>query len=185
MRDDKIVQLLCKREEEGLTALAEKYEKLLVYIASGILKNRVNDVEECINDTYFKVWDHIYSFDLKRASLKTYLKVIVRNTALNRLRDISRREERLPKEALGELADRYIDYRQNVEEQIISKEDLQWMNEMLLSLQKKDRELMLRRYFYMETSKEIAETMKMSVNAVDTKLSRLRAKLKQEFDRRE
>ena len=83
MRDKKIVKLIENRDEEGLRTLTEKYEKLLVYIATGILGNNNEDIEECVNDTYMKVWKHIDAFDFERASFKTYLSVIVRNTAIN------------------------------------------------------------------------------------------------------
>ena len=85
LRDKKIVKLLVKQDEEGLKALTEKYEKLLVYIATGILGNNKEDVEECVNDTYLKIWNHIGEFDFEKASFKTYLYtsslVIIINTA--------------------------------------------------------------------------------------------------------
>ena len=85
MRDRKIIKLIEKRDEKGLEALSEKYEKLLTYIATGILGSNVEDIEECVNDTYLKIWNHIHEFDLEKASFKTYLSVIVRNTSINRL----------------------------------------------------------------------------------------------------
>ena len=182
LRDKKIVKLIVKKEEEGLKALTEKYEKLLTYIATGILGNNREDVEECVNDTYLKAWNHMQEFDFEKASLKTYMSVIVRNTAINRLRKISRTEGTAQKDELCDLAEDYADQRQDVEATMERKESMRALNEIIANMKKRDRELVLRRYYYLQSSKEIAFHMKMSVNAVDSKLSRLRKQMKQEYN---
>ena len=182
LRDKKIVKLIVKKDEEGLKALTEKYEKLLTYIATGILGNNKEDVEECVNDTYLKVWNHMQEFDFDRASLKTYMSVIVRNTAINRLRKISKIEGTAQKDELSDLAEDYADQRQDVEAAMERKENMNALNMIIANMKKKDREIVLRRYYYLQSSKEIAFHMKMSVNAVDSKLSRLRRQMKQEYD---
>lgn len=182
MRDKKIVKMLQKANEDGLKALAEKYEKLLVYIATGILGNNKEDIEECVNDTYMKVWAHINEFDFEKASFKTYLSVIARNTSINRLRKISRQESSIEKGELSDLAADYADCRQDVEQSMVDKENMQALNDVIAALKKKDRELVLRRYYYLQSSKEIAFHMGMTVNGVDSKLSRLRRQMRQKYD---
>lgn len=182
LRDKKIIKLLQKKDEKGLSAFSEKYEKLLTYIATGILGNNKEDVEECVNDTYLKVWNHIDEFDLDKASLKTYSSVIVRNTAINRLRKISKMKGTAQKEELTDIVADYVDYRQNVEAKMVQKENMEALQSVIRNLKKKDREMVLRRYYYFQSSKEIAFYMGMSINAVDSKLSRLRKQMKQEYD---
>lgn len=183
MKDEAIINLIYERNELGLLKLAEKYEKLLFHIAVGILGNRSRDIEECVNDTYLKLWNHIKRYDMEKASLKTYLKVIVRNTAINKLRDLSKREERELPEDISEIAQYYIDHKQSVEGQVFLKESIQLLNEIIGRLNKKDHELVIRRYFYLQSSKDIAAAMKMTVTAVDSRLSRLRNKMKQDFEK--
>lgn len=115
MKDEAIINLIYEKNELGLLKLADKYEKLLFHIAAGILGSRSRDIEECVNDTYLKLWNHIERYDMEKASLKTYLKVIVRNTAINKLRDLSKREERELPEDISEIARYYIDHKQSVE----------------------------------------------------------------------
>ena len=131
LRDNKIVKLIKNQEEEGLKALSEKYEKLLVYIATGILGNNREDIEECVNDTYLKVWKHIEDFDFQKASFKTYLSVIVRNTSINRLRKISKIEGMAQKEELSDLAAEYVDQKQNVELSMEHKENMEVLNRII------------------------------------------------------
>ena len=131
LRDNKIVKLIKNQEEEGLKALSEKYEKLLVYISTGILGNNREDIEECVNDTYLKVWKHIEDFDFQKASFKTYLSVIVRNTSINRLRKISKIEGMAQKEELSDLAAEYVDQKQNVELSMEHKENMEVLNRII------------------------------------------------------
>lgn len=183
MTDDAIINLIYEKDELGLSKLADKYEKLLVHIATGILGSRSRDIEECVNDTYLKIWNHIEKYDMERASIKTYLKVIVRNTAINKLRDLSRREERELSEDISDIAMQYADHRQNVEGQIFGKENMKQLSEIISQLSKKDQELVIRKYFYLQSSKDISQAMKMSITAIDSRLSRLRNKMKQEFEK--
>lgn len=185
MKDEKIVKLLRKKDEKGLFAISEKYEKLLTYIASTILGNRSLDIEECVNDSYLKLWSNIDKYDLNKASLKTYLKVIVRNTALNKIRDISKTELLMHSEGLEYVLEEYIDYFQNPEKKAIDKENIEALESIIKDLNKKDQELILRKYFYLQNSKDISSFMDMTVTAIDSRLSRLRVKIKQEFERRE
>lgn len=183
MTDEAIIELLRNQREEGIRELAEKYEKLLVHIVLGILGGRPQDIEECINDTYLKLWSSIGGFDSGKASLKTYLKVIARNTALNRLRDLSRKEEKELADDLSEIAADYVDHSRNVEAQVLKKEDFSRLGEIIRELDETDRELVMRKYFYLQATKTIAGAMDMSAAAVDTRLSRLRVRMKQEFEK--
>ncbi len=176
MTEEDIIELIKSQENAGMEALAEKYGKLLSYIISGILGKRPDDIEECVNDTYLKIWRNVEKFDFARASLTTYLKVIARNTAINRLRDVRRREELCVEGEFFELADSCADTAADVEGELLKKERMGQLNEFVRALPKKERELMLRRYFYLQSSRQIAFALGMTVNAVDTKLSRLRGK---------
>lgn len=181
MTDQEIVELLLNKEEAGLITLARKYEKLILYIIKTILGSNYRDAEECLNDTYMKIWRNIEQYDLNKASLKTYLKVIARNTAVNRLRDISRKDRDSISLDYPEAAVEYILQDKSLEEQIVMKEDVKRLQEFLQKLNAKDRELLIRKYFYMQSSKQIAKKMSSTVNAVDSKLSRLRLTIKKEL----
>ncbi len=181
MSDKEIIELIINGDEAGLRILVERYEKLLVYLIGGVLGERSRDTEECVNDVWLKFWKHAAEYDLERASIVTYLKVIARNTALNRLRDVKRHEERRMQGDISEFADSCEDGQQNVENDMLRRERMAHLNEVIGALPAKERELMLRKYYYLQPSKTIAAAMGMSVNAVDSKLSRLRGKMRDEF----
>ena len=183
MKDQKIINLILNGDELGFIKLTKKYEKLLFYIAKSILGNRIEDVEECVNDTYLKLWNNIDKYDCDRASLKTYLKIIVRNTAINKLRDLSKHENNQISDDLTEVAKYYADTSQNVEKSVFDKEDIKRLNILIKNLKSVDQEIIIRKYFYLQSSKQIAKAMNMTVTAVDTRSSRTRKILQEEFSK--
>src|SRR5690554_692294 len=131
LKDKKIINLILDGNELGFIKLANKYEKLLFYIAKSILGNRIEDVEECVNDTYLKLWNNIDKYDSDKASLKTYLIIIVRNTAINKLRDLSKHEKNQISDDITDIAKYYIDNKQNLEKSVFDKEDLSKLNTLI------------------------------------------------------
>ncbi|MCD7884613.1 MAG: sigma-70 family RNA polymerase sigma factor [Lachnospiraceae bacterium] len=187
--DDDIVALLRERDQKSIELVAERYEKLLRYIAVTILGDSETEVEECINDVYLKIWTHGAQFDWEKASFRTWMKAITRNTALNYLRKVSRRREMegaQEMEAAREedfLRTEYIDYTANPELGMIRKEEVLALERVLGELKKKERELVLRRFYYLQSTRQIAEAMEMSENAVDSKLSRLKKKIRKRYEK--
>lgn len=181
--DEDIIELLAKKDQRGIELIAKRYEKLIRYIAVTILRDRESSVEECINDVYLKIWTHSAQYDYEKASLKTYLKAITRNTALNYLRKLCKLEELEGMDESDTIQSEYIDYSQTPEQKIIYQEEVQILNQILASLKKKDKEFVLRRFYYLQSTKQIAVAMGMTENAVDSKLSRLRKKIKKRYER--
>ena len=76
----------------------------------------------------------------------------------------------------------YVDRYQNIENRIILQEDVKNLERVIMNLKDEDRELMLRRYFYLQKSKDIAAAMNMSVTAVNSRLSRLKNKIRKNYE---
>jgi RNA polymerase sigma-70 factor (ECF subfamily) len=175
--DERIVKFLMDRNEEGLKLLDEFYTSFLTYTVSSILKYSNEDIEECLSDVYVKIWSGIDGFDNTKASLKTYLARMARNHAIDMLRRKSK-EQRLSINNCEDLTQEYPDPSLNVEEQLLKKEELDFLNRNIRKLKQKERELFIRRYFYDQPSRQIGYEMGFSVSAVDNKLSRIRKKIK-------
>ena len=58
MEDHEIIELYWQRKEEAVTETADKYGKLCFRITGNILV-RHEDCEECVSDTYLKIWNSI------------------------------------------------------------------------------------------------------------------------------
>ena len=184
MKDNEIISLLEIRDEHAIEALSDKYHPYCYKIAWNLLTNK-EDSEECLNDTYFKVWKNAHKIDLKKASLKTYLKYVARNTAINRIRDLSKDEIMLEHGDTEEMLKNYVSISKGPEDRAMIEEDVNLLKNILDDLKPREKELVIRKYFYIQSSKVIAQEMNMEVTTVDSYLSRLRKKMKKEFQRRE
>jgi len=170
MEDKDIISLFFSRSEKAISELSLKYEKLCRKISYSILHNE-EDMEECVNSAYERLWSSIPPKNPE--SLSGYLCMTVRNIALNTCRKANRRGEDFY-EGLSEV----IPDTNTVESAFDSKHTAELINEFLLKTGKKNRKVFTARYYFGMSVKEIAESFDMSENAVKTRLSRVRNELR-------
>lgn len=90
MDDNKIVELYWERREEAIKETALKYGRLCTHIAKNILLS-CEDSEECVNDTYFAVWNAIPNERPNRFS--AFISRITRNLALKNMNTFLRQKK--------------------------------------------------------------------------------------------
>ena len=83
LEDNEIIELYFERVEDAVEQTSTKYGAYCYSIAMNILNNN-EDTEECLNDTYLRVWNSIPP--QRPMSLLAYLGKIVRNIAIDRVR---------------------------------------------------------------------------------------------------
>ncbi|MBR3356658.1 MAG: sigma-70 family RNA polymerase sigma factor [Solobacterium sp.] len=177
MEDKEIVDLYFKRDEQAIRETEQKYGQYCFTVAYRILyENR--DSEECVSDTWLQAWNTIPP--QRPSLLKYYLAKITRYFAVNRLRTRTR-QKRGGNEAdiaLEEL-EAVLSDGNDPEKEYDRNELIRVLNRFLKMQKAQDRDLFIRRYFYAEPVKEIAERYGMRENAVSLRLSRTREKLKE------
>lgn len=180
MDDLKIIDLFFKRDEEALKQTEQKYGRYCHYIAYNILESD-HDSEECVNDTYLKVWNAIPP---KRPdSLKAFIGTIVRNLALDRY-DKKRAKKR--SEALELVFDELSECIPDGSGDDLLVEDIalkKALNDFLESLEKSKRIIFMQRYWYLSSVKDIAARLGLSENNVKITLLRLRARFKKYLEK--
>ena len=174
MDDTQIIELFFERSQSAISELSAKYGKTVLKIAENTLHNR-EDAEECVNDTYLGVWNAIPP--QRPNSLLAFVCRIARNISINRCtRDPSRKHGAYDV-CFDELQE-CIPSDETVEELYDANELSRLIDEFLDTLDKKNRMLFVRRYYYMDKFGDIAAAAGMSEGAVRTRLSRIRGKLK-------
>lgn len=173
--DDDIIALLFARREDGLEQVAKRYGRDCHRIARNILRNE-QDAEECVNDTYVKVWGAIPPARPK--SLRSFVMTIARNLALDRLRT-GHAERRIPSDVCIPLSE----LEEHLEGIAVSDERMtedlrRIINEFLDSLSKKDAALFVRRYWYLDSVRRLSEISGYSENNVYQRLFVMRQKLR-------
>ena len=172
LNDKKIISAIINRDEQMLAFVVQKYSKLLWKIAASILINAasIQDVEECVADVFIYLWQHPEKYDPNKAKLSAWLSVIARTKAIDRYRQNIRKRE-LP---MDEIAAEGLVH---AEVAVIDAE-----KEKLLScigeLDEKEKELIIRRYYYEQKPAEIAVVLEIPKKQVENKLYYAKQKLK-------
>lgn len=176
MRDEEIISLYFDRDEQAIQESMDTYGGYCGKIARNILKVQ-EDAEEAVADTWLRAWHSIPP--TRPNSLRIFLGRITRNLSLSLWRGKTAQfrgggEIDL---ALDELAE-CIGDDTNPELLVQTQELGQCINEFLRCEPDNSRVIFLRRYFYLESSKEIALRLGTSDSNVRMILSRTRKRLR-------
>ena len=148
--------------EEELSALMEAYEPLLYAITIGILgRTRKEDAEECVADVFVAYWRNRHQ---PIDNVQAYLAVSAKHTALNRLKQLRRREYEELTEEMPDL------FSLTPEEEVIEAVNGEIVRQVLTALQGYDSEIFLRRYFWCQSVREIARQMGLKPKFVENRL---------------
>ncbi len=173
--DRKIIELFYERSEQAITELSKKYGSVCERIANNILNN-ISDAEECVNSAYLGVWNSIPPENPE--SLAGYVCRIVRNLAIKRYHEnTALKRNSFYDISLDEL-DECFASSSSAEDELEAKEVSEMINRFLMTLDKKDRTMFVRRYWFSDSIKEIAEKFRTSKHYVSVRLSRIRKALK-------
>ena len=166
--EEKLVKALRRGELSALEELLDRYTPYVSSVIARILRGRQADVEELTADVFLAAWDN--RAKLQPGKVKGYLGAIARNRAFNLLR-ASRESLPLEDDVLlleTEGPDRALD----------KKETARVVNQALSQLDKPQRELFVRHYYYGQTVQEAALVMGLNLSTAKTWLRRGRETLK-------
>jgi RNA polymerase sigma-70 factor, ECF subfamily len=85
LTDVALVRLVVDRRPEALSALYDRYAPALLAVARRILGSPA-DAEEVLQEVFLHVWNHAGRYDAGRSSVSTWLILIARSRAIDRLR---------------------------------------------------------------------------------------------------
>lgn len=180
LNDEKIITAIKNRSEAAINETITKYSKLLWSVAETVLSHigSVQDMEECVADTFIYLWEHPEKFDHQRGKLKTWLSIVARTQAVNRYREITKRNT-LPLEDTD-----FID-QLSVVDAVLEAEARKALLAAVNALGEPDREILIRRYYYNQKPKEIALALDMSVKQIDNRLYQTKRRLRETLTRSE
>ena len=172
LNDKKIISAIIDRDEQMLAFVVQKYSRLLWKIAASILINAasIQDVEECIADVFIYLWQYPEKYDPDKAKLSSWLSVIARTKAIDRYRQNIRKRELPMEEIVAEgLTHTEIAVIDAEKEKVLS---------CIGQLDEREKELIIRRYYYEQKPAEIAVVMGMPKKQVENKLYHAKQRLK-------
>ncbi len=181
MQDKDIIDLYFARNEQAIAESSNKYGYYCTSIAQNILHN-MQDAEECVNDTWLRAWNSIPP--AKPDHLQLYLGGITRHISLDRFRrqNAAKRGGGEIVLAIDEMHD-VVAADADLATEIADREFSEIFNRFLWSLPKRDCNIFIRRYYYLDPIPLIAKRYGLSVSNVQKILSRTRQKLREYLEK--
>jgi RNA polymerase sigma factor (sigma-70 family) len=202
--DEDLAQRLQQRDPEALETLISRYSREVFYFIRLVLDGVgvAQDAEECVNDLFVAVWQEIETFDPERGALRTWLTMRAKYIALDRRRQLGRRQVHNLQPAdenrqwttsddggtrkmlnwggqehdvRATLSPHPESSMENLLEQSERREELRLA---LATLPELDRYLIYQRYFKYASTEELAAKTGLTRHAVDTRLWRARKSLR-------
>lgn len=157
MQERNLIRRLKQHQPQALEELIQTYSPYVGTIVRNIIGKYLSesDVEELTADVFVAVWEH--ADQVKPGKLRSY-------------------HETVDLEDLVQVcaAD---DVEQSIDQKILAE----MLQDVLNMLSAKDREILVRYYYYYESVKQVAAEMQMSESAVKMRMSRARKKMQQEL----
>jgi RNA polymerase sigma-70 factor (ECF subfamily) len=83
--EKELCSLLIQNPEKGLEKIMDQYMAFVYTIVYGKLSSICNkqDIEECVSDIFYEIYRARNIIDLEKGSLKSYLAVLSKRTAID------------------------------------------------------------------------------------------------------
>ena len=169
MNQADLISELLNRTDGSLEQLKLHYGPLIRYIIAPILPD-ARDREEVFSDVLIRVWDRVDQFDPTHGSWTNWLSTIARNAAIDRAR-------RNPP-AGAELTETIPAPNSDPEQELLRKERQKALHMALNTLEASDKALFYRKYYYRQSTAQIAAEYGTTERAIEGRLYRIKRKLR-------
>lgn len=178
MTDDQMLALLDSDPSEGIKRLIECYSALVYNVVYGKLGNVLSpdDIEEFVGFVLSKIYEKRGEINFSRGTLKGYIATVTKRMSIDEYR---RHVSRIHTEPITDEIANGTSGEGNLQEKVEQSIDEKTLIEALKRIGAKDRDLLFRRYYYKQSSVQIAEELHMSDAAVRMRISRALKKLRQ------
>ena len=171
MQDSELFTLLRESPQQGFAAIMRQYTGYVYTIAANQLRNvgSAEDIEEAVSDVFVMLYQWLQTHDPAGTSLRALLAVIAKRHSINCYHRLTKQP---PADSLEQLLTEPHSSGPAPDEQIA-------LADAVKSLGEPDSEIILRRYYIGQTSKEIGAALGMKPNTVDQRISRGLKKLRE------
>ena len=170
MGESEIIELIRARDERGAEELLRHFGALLRYVIAPILPDE-RDREDCLSEVTLRVWEKVGQFDPEKGSWTAWLTAVTRNTAW-------RYAQTQARHAAGELAEDLPSPEPTPEEQTLRRERQEALRWAMKELRPLERQIFYRKYYYRQSTAQIAAELSLTERAVEGKLYRARQRLR-------
>ncbi len=179
--DAALMQRIADRRQDALGELYDRYAGMLVALATRILGNN-GEAEDVVQDVLLQVWHRAGTYNPNRSSVSTWLVLLTRSRAIDRLR--SRKvSERTAAGAQAETSRTHTSPKGA--EDVLSRERRERVSRELEALPVEQRQVLEMAFFDGQTQAEISQRTGIPLGTVKTRtllaMKKLRAALREEI----
>jgi RNA polymerase sigma-70 factor (ECF subfamily) len=179
MNDSELIQKMKTGDEYAFRELVEKHSRLIFNLCFRYLGN-AEDAEEVAQDVFIKFQETIASFE-PRAKLSTFLYRIAVNRSLNKIRDRKLKRWISLESEYWVHSSVHHSLTMNPEDELEKKEKQDAVRRAIDSLPESQKTAVLLHRFQGLSYEEIAEVMRCSVSAVESRLFRAKQSLQKKL----
>lgn len=178
MEEEKLLELLLESPKAGIRVLTEQYGGLVYSLTWRRLHGRLSkeDIEECVSDIFFEMYQCRERIDLEKGSIKAFLLIIAERRAI---KYYDRKKEPYEKVSIQSEEGWDIPDSHNVEQDVMEREKSRSLVQALMELGEPGSTIMIQKYYYGMTAQEIGKGLGISKNAVEKRIKRNLLKLKE------
>ena len=170
--EQELLRRLYRGDPDALEELMGRYTPYVSAVVARILPGRPQEWEELTADVFLCAWRERKK--LRAGKVKSWLGTVARKRALNQLRG---QRELLPLEE-----DILVLAQDSPQRELEAREAAQLVRAALETLERSDRELFVRHYYYGQTVARAAEEMGLNLSTAKARLCRGREKLRQKLE---
>lgn len=168
------IKRLKKQKEDALEYMIEHYSSLIYAISYKVLSGISKDaVEECVNDVFLTVWQHVQEFDGEPEDFKKWIGTITKYKAIDRFRQLEKQRAR---ETSDELLHQHATS-EDIQVHLLKKEEKNTLLLAMSTLPDLDRDIFIMKYFQSLSNSEIAVALNLTIPAIENRLYRGKKKL--------
>jgi len=160
LNDETLVYAIARGDRAALAELYDRQASLLLGLGTRILRD-AREAEDVLHDVFVEVWKHAGDFDPSRASARTWLCLRMRSRCLDRVRVAVRRRA-------DPLEEANLDPSPETQS---AAPDAVRVRHALTELPEVQRQVLLLGYFQGLSSQEIADTLKIPLGTVKSRVA--------------
>lgn len=167
-----------RKDEKSLEYIIDIYSSLVNGIVRRVLGPLKNEgiIEECISDVFLSVWNNIDKFRGDNDNFKSWIGGISKYKAIDYYRKYS------TEKGNTEIIDNSISNGENLEENIIKGIETRNVMRLINELKEPDKSIFVMKFLFGYSGQKISDALGLTVSNINTRVSRERKRLKEQFE---
>ncbi len=89
-----LVRQLQQRDPEAMARLYDRYGRIVWSMIRAIVRDSSSIAEDLVQETFLRVWNHVYLFEAGKGALGPWMLAIARNRAIDHMRSAAARMDK-------------------------------------------------------------------------------------------